>query len=83
MLTQHAGGTGFMCVQALSDATDEVVQAASAMKLGALDPTHWLDDHRLIMFKANFDGLGVVDIVDFTEVLDQDLMGMAMPLLQV
>eukprot|EP00959_Pyramimonas_sp_CCMP1952_P272786 5702608-Pyramimonas_sp.AAC.2 len=34
------------------------------------------------MFKANFEGLGVVDIVDFTEVLDQDLMGMAMPLLQ-
>jgi len=67
---------------ALKDATEGVVQAASAMKISALDPGQWLEDFRLAMFRTNFEGLGAMEIVDFTEVLDQDLMGMAMPLLQ-
>jgi len=69
----NAAGDSAFDDEALSDATDEVVQAASAMKLGALDPTHWLDDHRLSMFKANFDGLRSVTEWSMGTYWDTDL----------
>ncbi|KAK3283088.1 hypothetical protein CYMTET_9207 [Cymbomonas tetramitiformis] len=68
---------------AISTAAEEVVQAASSMSKLALDPKQWLEDYRLDLFQVNFEGLGVRDIVDFTEVLDQDLVAMAMPRIQI
>jgi len=66
----------------LADAAEQVMSAASNMQHLVLDPWQWLEDYGLALFKVNFEGLGVRSIVDFTEVLDQDLMAMAMPLLQ-
>lgn len=66
----------------LGRAVEEVASAASAVQSKALEPNQWLEDFRLDLFSVNFDGLGVEILPDFTEVTQDDLDGMAMPLLQ-
>eukprot|EP00238_Polyblepharides_amylifera_P015608 CAMPEP_0196576040 /NCGR_PEP_ID=MMETSP1081-20130531/5399_1 /TAXON_ID=36882 /ORGANISM="Pyramimonas amylifera, Strain CCMP720" /LENGTH=586 /DNA_ID=CAMNT_0041894535 /DNA_START=90 /DNA_END=1850 /DNA_ORIENTATION=+ len=66
----------------IQGAADEVLSATANLQLSATDPWQWLEDYRLGIFRVNFEGLGIREIVDFTEVLDQDLMAMGMPLLQ-
>lgn len=66
----------------LGRAVEEVASAASAVQSKALEPNQWLEDFRLDLFSINFESLGVEILPDFTEVTQDDLDSMAMPLLQ-
>jgi hypothetical protein len=59
------------CVTQATNATQQVVRVVADVHTKAVDPWQWLADYRLEAYKVNFQGLGVRDIVDFTEVLDQ------------
>lgn len=68
--------------EALNSAVGEVAEAAQQLCAKSMEPAQWLQDFRLDDFVADFGALGVSELVDFTEVLDEDLDAMKMPRLQ-
>lgn len=67
---------------ALSSAVGEVAEAAQQLYTKSMEPAQWLEDFRLDDFAPRFAALGVAELVDFTEVTNDDLDGMNMPALQ-
>lgn len=78
--TAHGGSYD---AAAIGKAATEVAAAAEDVWTKAIEPSQWLEDFRLEHFTVNFEKLGVFELVDFTEVLDEDLERMGMPMLQV